>query len=88
MKIDDKTAALMIEVHNDFLDKVAARVKAAGFTSEELLSLLAHQGAMHIASVAITGVKPDERDKFLETIMAEIKEMIRGGHILQMSDMN
>ena len=88
MKIDDKTAALMIEVNNDFLDKVAARVKAAGFTSEEFLSLMAHQGAMNIATVARVGVKPDKRDKFLETIMAEIKEMIRGGHILQMPDMN
>ena len=88
MEIDDKTAALMIEVNNDFLDKVAARVKAAGFTSEEFLSLMAHQGAMNIATVARVGVKPDKRDKFLETIMAEIKEMIRGGHILQMPDMN
>ena len=88
MKIDDKIAALTTEVQNDFLDKVAVRVKAAGITSEELLSLLAHQGAITIASVAVTGVKPDERDKFLETIMAEIKELIRGGLILQMPDMN
>ncbi len=88
MKIDDKIAALMAEVNNDFLDKVAARVKAAGFTSEELLLLLAHQGAINIASVTVAGVKPDKRDKFLETIMAEIKEMIRGGLILQMPDMN
>lgn len=88
MKIDDKMAALMIEVQNDLLDKVAARVKAAGLTSEEFLSLMAHQGAMNIASVAITGVKPDKRDKFLETIMAEIKEMIHNGFTLQMPDMN
>lgn len=88
MKIDDKTAALMIEVHNDFLDKVAARVKAAGLTSEEFLSLMAHQGAMNIAGVAIMGVKPDKRDKFLETVMAEIKDIIDNGFTLQMPDLN
>lgn len=88
MKIDDKIAALMIEIHNDFLDKLAAHVKAAGFTSEEFLSLVTHHGAMNIASVAIMGVKPDERDKFLETVMAEIKDIIDNGFTLQMPDLN
>ncbi|MBR3624905.1 MAG: hypothetical protein IKN48_00900 [Bacteroidaceae bacterium] len=88
MKIDDKIAALMIEGLNDFLDKVAAHVIAAGFTSEDLISLMTNLGAMHIACVARMGVKPDERDKFLKMVMAEIKEMIRSGHILQMPDMN
>ena len=88
MKIDDKIAALMIEVQNDFLDKVAARVRAAGFTSKEFLSLMAHQGAMNIATVACMGVKPDKRDKFLETVMAEIKDIIDNGFTLQAPDLN
>lgn len=88
MKTDDKIAALARELNRDFLDKVAARVLAAGLTSEEFLSLMANVGAAYIATTASVGVKPDKRDKFLETVMAEIKEMIRGGLILQMPDMN
>ena len=88
MKIDDKMAALMIEVQNDLLDKVAARVRAAGLTSEEFLSLMVHHGAMNIANVAIVGVKPAKRDKFLETVMAEIKDYIHNRPTLRMPDMN
>ena len=88
MKTDDKIAALMIELNNDFLDKVAAHVRAAGLTSEDFLSLMTHLGAMNIATVACVGVKPDKRDKFIETVMAEIKDCIHNRLTLHMPDMN